>query len=73
MAEKPDLAIAAVERILKKAGAERVAAEAAKQLAFALEEIALKISKEASSLAEHTGRKTVVEEDVKLAKKNLGL
>ena len=64
MAELP---VAPFERILKKAGAERVSRAAAKYLAEAIEEIALEISKEAVDLAKHAKRKTVKVEDVKAA------
>jgi histone H3/H4 len=62
-----DIPIATVERLIRKAGAERVSAEAANALADVLEEEALKISQKAIDLAKHAGRKTVTADDVKLA------
>ncbi len=62
-----DIPIATVERLIRKAGAERVSAEAANALADVLEDEALKISQKAIDLAKHAGRKTVTADDVKLA------
>jgi histone H3/H4 len=62
-----DIPIATVERLIRKAGAERVSAEAASALADVLEDEALKISQKAIDLAKHAGRKTVTADDVKLA------
>ncbi len=56
-----------IDRIMRKAGAERVSEAAARELAAILEEEAIEISKLAVEYAQHAGRKTVKAEDVKLA------
>jgi len=62
-----ELATAPMHRICKKAGATRVSEAAAKELAKALEEIGIKIAKEAIDYAMHAGRKTVKAEDIEIA------
>lgn len=62
-----ELPVAAVDRIIRRSGGQRVSESAAKELAEVLEEYALDIAKEATSLAEHAGRKTVRDTDVRLA------
>ena len=60
---------ASVARILMKAGAKRVSADAAETFSDVLTNISLKISTKAAEIAKHAGRKTVHEGDVKLAAK----
>ena len=62
-----ELSIAPMHRIIKKAKADRVSESAAKALAHALEEIGIRISKEAIEYAMHAGRKTVKAEDIEIA------
>lgn len=66
---KRTIPLAAMERILKQAGAERVSDNAKVALKEVVEEIVDKISKDAVRYAEHAGRKTVKSEDIKLAVK----
>jgi len=63
----PELAVAPMHRVCKKAGADRVSEAAAKELAKVLEDIGIRIAKEAIDYAMHAGRKTVKEEDIEIA------
>ena len=67
------LPIAPFEKILKENGSKRVAFSAAEALSEICHELAAEIAKHASIFAEHAGRKTVVREDVELARKSLKL
>ncbi|MDI9608880.1 MAG: histone family protein [Candidatus Verstraetearchaeota archaeon] len=66
-----DLALSAMDRIMRKAGAERVSDEASEALREVLETLALEISRDAIALAKHAGRKTVNSEDIKMASRKL--
>ena len=61
--------LAAMEKILKNAGAERVSDKAKGTLKDIMEEIASDIATNAVKLAMHAGRKTVKSGDIKLAAK----
>ena len=63
----PELAVAPMHRICKKAGAERVSEAAAEELAKVLDEVGVKIAKEAIDYAEHAKRKTVQARDIEIA------
>jgi len=66
-----ELAIAPMHRLCKKAGAERVSEAASKELAKALQEIGIKMAKEALDFAMHAGRKTIKAEDIEIAAKKV--
>lgn len=65
-----DLPIAAVVRIAKSNGAERVGSDAAAVLVEKAENYIGHLAKEANKLAMHAGRKTIKEEDVEMAAKS---
>ena len=62
-----DMSIAPMHRIIKRAGAERVSEEAAFALRDALEDIGVRIAREALDFTKHAGRKTVKAEDIQIA------
>ena len=70
MARKNILPYAAMEKLLKKAGAERVSDKAKDAFAEVLEEIAMGIGDKAVKFSKHSGRKTIKGEDIKLAHKS---
>ena len=61
------MAVAPMHRLCKKAGADRVSEAAAKELAKVLEEIGVRIAKEALDYAIHARRKTIKAEDIEIA------
>ncbi len=62
-----EIAVSAMHRFCKKARADRVSEAAAKELAKTLEEIGIKIAREALDYAVHAGRKTIKAEDIEIA------
>jgi histone H3/H4 len=68
---EPEFGLAAMYRVIKKSGAERVGDDAADELRKVLEEVALRIAKQAVDLAVHAKRKTIRSEDIRLASKNI--
>jgi len=62
-----ELSQAAVERIIKKAGAERVSADATEVLAEMMENYGMFLAKEAKKMSDHAGRKTLRGADLRMA------
>ncbi len=67
MTKKSFLSYNAMDKIMREAGALRVSDDAKEALADVLEQKAKEISLEAKKLAEHAGRKTITEKDIRLA------
>ena len=61
------------DKFLKKFGAKRISPKASEYLAKYIEEKTLLLLKEAKTCAEHAKRTTVLQEDIRLARKNLSL
>jgi len=66
-----ELSLAPIHRLIKKAGAARASEEAAEELRKILEELGIAIAKEALSLAQYAGRRTVRREDIERAARTL--
>jgi histone H3/H4 len=62
-----EIKVAPMHKLIKKAGADRVSEESAIALGKALEELGLKIAREALDFAKHAGRKTVKARDIEIA------
>lgn len=54
---------------MRNAGADRVSEDAVIALATILEDVAEEISEDAIAIAKHAGRKTIMADDIRLAKK----
>ena len=61
------LPIAAIERIVRRAGVERISADALKELEKVIEEMGIQLARESALVAKHAGRRTILGKDVKLA------
>ena len=66
-----ELSLAPIHRLIKKAGATRASEDAAEELRKILEEVGIAIAKEALSLAQYAGRRTVKREDIGRAARTL--
>jgi len=62
-----EIKVAPMHKLIKRAGAERVSEESAVALGKALEDIGVKVAKEALDFAKHAGRKTNKARDIEIA------
>jgi DNA-binding protein len=62
-----EISVAPMHRLCKKAGADRVSEAAAEELARVLEDIGIKIAKEALDYSMHARRKTIKTDDIEIA------
>lgn len=60
----PEISLASIRRIIKKAGADRISQEAVEYLREIAEKYIFNIAKTAVELAEHAKRKTLLKEDI---------
>ena len=70
MSQKRFLSHNSMDKIIREVSALRVADNAKEALANILEQQALEISIKAKNLAEHAGRKTITDKDIRLAVKS---
>lgn len=66
-----EIKVAPMHKIIKRAGASRVSEESAEALGRVLEEVGVKIAKEAMDFARHAGRKTIKARDIEIAAKKI--
>ena len=66
-----EFTIQPLRRVFKRAGAKRVSDKAAAELGTLLESRSKQLLVEAKKLSEHAGRRTVMREDIKMARKSL--
>jgi histone H3/H4 len=60
------LPLAAIERVARKAGIERISADAIMELDKTIEELGQDLALEAAQAARHAKRKTILREDIRL-------
>jgi len=57
---------AAIDRIARKAGIDRISADALEELQHTIEEIGLELARDAAEAAKHAKRKTIEKSDIKI-------
>ena len=68
---KKELPLAPLERLLRKAGAKRVSKGAVREFAAVIADYAHDLSAESATLAKHAGRKTIIDTDVRMARRRM--
>ena len=68
---RKELPLAPLERLLRDAGAKRVSKRAVKEFAAVVGDYAFDLSSEAATLAKHAGRKTIIDSDVRMARRRM--
>ena len=68
---KKELPLAPLERLLRKAGSKRVSKGAVKEFGMVIADYAYDLSAEAATLAKHAGRKTIIDADVRMARRRM--
>ena len=61
------LPIAAMARVIRKAGVKRVSADAIKELESTVSDLARELAADSAEMARHAGRKTIKKDDILLA------
>ncbi|MHA2273040.1 MAG: histone family protein [Candidatus Hodarchaeales archaeon] len=69
----PEIPLGAIDRLMRKAGVQRISLTATESLRDALEQISVQVAEKALECAKHSGRVTLGEEDILLALKLLEL
>ena len=68
---KKQLPLAPLEKILRRSGAKRVSKGAVKEFSYSLGDYITRLSAEAATLAKHAGRKTIIDSDVRMARRKV--
>ena len=68
---KKELPLAPLERVLRKAGAKRVSKDAVREFAAVIADYAHDLTAEAATLSKHAGRKTIIDSDVRMARRRM--
>jgi DNA-binding protein len=59
------LPLASIDRVIRKAGVERISADSVKELSKVIEELGCELALEAGQVARHAKRKTIMKKDVR--------